>query len=115
VTWFRGYLVVVSHQAQMAPVKTVDAFNQLEHVQSPVSAFKASPMRDFLPNSSDQGSILTIYDLKSKYIAFRGSFGPKKFDSSVGTAIGEPIRHIVSEWGELFVITEKKNVRYHLS
>ncbi|KAI8913496.1 hypothetical protein EDD86DRAFT_200662 [Gorgonomyces haynaldii] len=60
--------------------------------------------------SEEHGSILTIYDLKSKFIAFRGSFGPRKFDQDAGTAVGEPIFHVFSEWGELFVVTQKQNV-----
>jgi hypothetical protein len=67
-------------------------------------------MREFLPHSTNQGSILTIYDLKSKYIAFRGSFGVKKFSKAVGTAIGESIRNVISCWGEIIVITDKNNV-----
>lgn len=71
-------------------------------------------MRDFLPHSRDQGSLLTIYDLKSKYVAFKGSFGQKTFDQKAGMAIGEAIVHIISAWGDLFVITNKANVIFHV-
>lgn len=74
------------------------------------SELMTSPMREFLPNSNHQGSILTLYDLKSKFIAYRTSFGTRKFNASAGTAIGESIQHIVSEWGELFIVTDQNHV-----
>jgi tetratricopeptide (TPR) repeat protein len=58
----------------------------------------------------DPGTLLTIYDLKGKYIAFRNDFGKRTFSSRAAKAIGEPIKHVVSNWGNIFIITSKNNI-----
>ena len=104
LNWFRGYVVTVSKES---PLKTnvLSEFGQ-------ASETTASPelSRSWPSGSPSPGNVLTIYDLKSKFIAFRGSFGTRRFDSSVGTAVGEAIVQVVSEWGDLFVVTKEKKI-----
>jgi tetratricopeptide (TPR) repeat protein len=86
VSWFHGYLVVVTKE----PKATTSEF--MEQVQLQVQA-------------SPHGTLLSIIDLRGKYLAFRDDFGTRKFDPYASKAIGEPILHVFSDWGELFVIT----------
>lgn len=88
ISWFKGYLVIVSKQS------THNVF---------ISSQQSQP-------STDMGTVLTIYDLKSKFIAYQNSFGIRRFDSSAGMAVGQPIKHVFSAWGELYIITDTKQV-----
>jgi hypothetical protein len=86
VSWFHGYLVIVTKE----PKATTSDF--MEQVQ-----LQTQP--------SPHGTLLSIVDLRGKYLAFRDDFGTRKFDPYASKAIGEPILHVFSDWGELFVIT----------
>ena len=56
------------------------------------------------------GTLLTIYDLKSKCIAFRSSFGQEVFDPKRGTDIGEGILHVIPSHSELHVMTVSRKL-----
>jgi vacuolar protein sorting-associated protein 11 len=91
VTWFHGYLVTVSKEPKAI---TSEFMDQIQ--------IQAQPQ--------PHGTLLSIYDLRGKYVAFRDDFGTRKFDPFASKAIGEPIRHVFSDWGELFVITESNKL-----
>ena len=77
IAWFKGYLVLVTREA------TVKGDSELP-----------------------PPTLLTIFDLKNKYIAFRDDFGKRAFNASVGKAIGEPIKHVIADDNEIIVITQ---------
>lgn len=57
------------------------------------------------------GTLLTIYNLKGKYIAFRDDFGKRVFNAQASKAIGEPIKHVLClDPSELTIVTESDNV-----
>ncbi|KAI8826715.1 uncharacterized protein EV422DRAFT_511151 [Fimicolochytrium jonesii] len=91
LTWVRNYLVVVSREAPPAPSR-----------QSALSDFIDAESRSVLdtaPSETMPGTILTLYDLKNKFIAYTGTFG------GVGSR-AQAIKSVLSEWGELYVLTE---------
>jgi hypothetical protein len=65
---------------------------------------------DLLSRQNSVGTVLTIYDLKAKYIAFRDDFGKRIFNANAAKAIGEPIKHIVVSWDSVFIFTDQNNV-----
>ncbi|KAJ3414393.1 Vacuolar protein sorting-associated protein 11 [Chytridiales sp. JEL 0842] len=98
ITWFRNYLAVVSREQR--PPKTIDeaeAAGMSDQVEAP-------------------GTILTLYDLKNKYVAYTGTFGGEiemtTNAAGKGTLGRKPvaIKHILSEWNQLFVITADKKL-----
>lgn len=94
IAWYRGYLMTISKE-----------ITKVEERSSEVAA--KSPASE--PNT---GTVLTIYDLKGKYIAYRDDFGKRIFDPRAAKAIGEPIKHVIADANEIFVITEHNNVTY---
>ncbi|KAH3745027.1 Vacuolar protein sorting-associated protein 11 [Pelomyxa schiedti] len=78
MTWFRGYLIVVGPQ----PIP--------EHQRA--SPIAAAPRAD----------ILTIYDLKNKFIAY-----PPENQTTKDNWV---ISHVVSEWGKVYVFTQEGKV-----
>ncbi|KAH6577766.1 hypothetical protein BASA83_008403 [Batrachochytrium salamandrivorans] len=108
MTWFRGYLVLVSKEAPLRTNVLTEFGNASDSAVATGSEAELS--QSWSTGGPSPGHVLTIYDLKSKFIAYRGSFGTRRFDSSVGTAVGEPISHVLSEWGELFVITKGNKI-----
>ncbi|KAL2916894.1 Vacuolar protein sorting-associated protein 11 [Polyrhizophydium stewartii] len=111
MAWFRGYLVLVSKEAPLRSHVLTEFGNASDSAFTPEPDAQLS--RSWQPGGPTPGHLLTIYDLKSKFVAYRGSFGTRRFDASVGTAVGEPIHHVLSEWGELLVIT-KENKMFRL-
>ncbi|KAJ3252077.1 Vacuolar protein sorting-associated protein 11 [Boothiomyces macroporosus] len=91
IAWYRGYLMTISKE-----------ITKVEERSSEVAA--KSPASE--PNT---GTVLTIYDLKGKYIAYRDDFGKRIFDPRAAKAIGEPIKHVIADANEIFVITEHNN------
>ncbi|KAJ3346252.1 Vacuolar protein sorting-associated protein 11, partial [Kappamyces sp. JEL0680] len=91
IHWFKGYLVVVSREPR---------------------AVTHDPIVDAVSLTDDNpaGTTLTIYDLKGKYIAFRDEFGKRVFSPRAAKAVGEPIKHVLSDSGELIVATANNNV-----
>jgi hypothetical protein len=104
MTWYHSYLVVVS----VAP--TINGLPSPENT-SPISPSTA-PLT--LADTTSSGTVLTIYDLKSKYVAYRASFGTESFDPSRGVDVGEPILHVIPGPTELYVLTKSKKVFYFL-
>ncbi|KAI8930083.1 hypothetical protein BC831DRAFT_441260 [Entophlyctis helioformis] len=104
MTWFRGYLVLVSKEMPLRANVLTEFGNASESAFSPDADSALS--RSWPSGGPTPGHVLTIYDLKSKFIAYRGSFGTRRFDAS-------PIKHVLAEWGELFVVT-KENKMFRL-
>ncbi|KAJ3050090.1 Vacuolar protein sorting-associated protein 11 [Rhizophlyctis rosea] len=50
------------------------------------------------------GTVLTLYDLKNKFVAYSGTFGTSEGGSP------KAIKSVLGEWGELFVITDDKKM-----
>jgi hypothetical protein len=100
MSWFKNYLAVVSRAPK------VDSSQNMED----------SMASDSLDHGDGPGTVLTIYDLKNKYVAFTGTFGGELDLSQVVTGKGgierkpAAIKFVVSEWGQLFVITADKKV-----
>jgi hypothetical protein len=92
ITWFRGYLVIVSREPK---------------VESQEQVLDRTVLHDDLP----PGTILTIYDLKGKFVAFKDDFGKRAFHPLVGKAVGEPIKHVLLDGNDLVIITSERNVR----
>jgi hypothetical protein len=91
IHWFKGYLVIVSKEPK--PI-------YLDSISGSVKP----------PHEESTGTLLTIYDLKGKYIAFRGDFGKRSFNLHASKAIGEPIKHVIADSGELIVVTSLNTV-----
>ena len=47
-------------------------------------------------NAGDHAALVSIFDLKNKFIAYHGSF--------------PSVAHVIDEWNEIFIITEDKAV-----
>ncbi|KAJ3208800.1 Vacuolar protein sorting-associated protein 11 [Dinochytrium kinnereticum] len=114
MTWFRNYLVIISKEDPVGPTPS----NTLEISRTPQGSSESIYQQ--ADEEEEFGTVLTVYDLKCKCIAFRGTFGAEK---ELGT-VGSPrrvadnrkpvlIKCVTSEWGELFVIT-KENRMYRL-
>ncbi|RKO86818.1 hypothetical protein BDK51DRAFT_22887 [Blyttiomyces helicus] len=82
LTWFRGYLAIVTRGPSPSTTSTVP-----EDPDAPDAAV---------------GTLLTLYDLKNKFIAYTGSFR--------SGARAQGIRCVLGEWGELFVVTEDRKM-----
>ncbi|TPX36028.1 hypothetical protein SmJEL517_g01773 [Synchytrium microbalum] len=90
MTWFRGYVAIVSSGTRSA-----------------VTSSGSTPSAVAAYGESSTGTILTLYDLKNKYIAYTGTFG------LTGSGVDErgiPILCVLSEWGELLVVTRDKKM-----
>ncbi|TPX44023.1 hypothetical protein SeMB42_g03800 [Synchytrium endobioticum] len=86
MTWFRGYLAVVSVGTRSTGASS-----------AAVAAL----------GETATGTVLTLYDLRNKYIAYTGTFG----HSGAGLEErGVPILCVLSEWNELMVITKDKKL-----
>ncbi|KAI8902900.1 hypothetical protein BC833DRAFT_571048, partial [Globomyces pollinis-pini] len=88
IQWYKGYLMIVSYDFHDANTLGDDGI-------------------------TGNGTLLSIYDLKGKYVAFRDDFGKRIFNRTASKAIGEPIKHIICEWGDIIVFTSENNV-FHL-
>lgn len=86
MTWFRGYLAVLSRGTRSTGASS-----------AAVAAL----------GETATGTILTLYDLKNKYISYTGTFG---LTGSGVDERGMPILCVISEWGELMVITRDKKM-----
>eukprot|EP01137_Pigoraptor_chileana_P023996 Opistho-2@91225 len=79
VTWFRNYLVVVGGVGDAQPQPSAG--------QSPNPAAK---------RALGGGSMVTVYDIKNRFIAYSGSFGD--------------VLAVVAEWGSVFVLTSDRRL-----
>lgn len=102
VSWFHSYLVVVTTVSTIHSERSAEATSP----QSPTTA----PYSQLIGGSSSLGTVLTIYDLKSKYVAYRSSFGREVFDALRGVDVGEGILHIIPGKADLLIVTRFKNV-----
>lgn len=100
VTWYHSYLVVVT------TVPLIDSSLSPDLLSPPSPNFPNLPFGA----TNRLGTVLTIYDLKSKFIAYRSSFGQEVFDSRRGTDVGEGIAHVVPGNAELLVVTKTNKV-----
>lgn len=98
LTWFRGYMVVVSREP--SPAVTSSLLTEANG-EKDGSVGETGPS---FGADGAAGTVLTLYDLKNKFVAFSGTFG--------GSNGGAPqtIKSVLGEWGELFVITQDKKV-----
>ncbi|KAI9366915.1 hypothetical protein DFJ73DRAFT_755623 [Zopfochytrium polystomum] len=115
MTWFRNYLAVVSKPPSRPQIRA-----SLDLMGGSASALVAAAAAAAHADDMDDerhGTVLTLYDLKSKFVAFQGSFGAGEWDhgefgsSKLGSerqAI--PIRCVASEWGQLFVTTADRKM-----
>ncbi|KAI9088717.1 hypothetical protein DFS34DRAFT_708836 [Phlyctochytrium arcticum] len=96
LTWFRNYLAVVSRDV------TTDASFLADK-----SVLGARPEVDAVihasPSETTPGNVLTLYDLKNRFVAYTGTFGG-------GSYRGQPIRSVLGEWGEMYVLTDDKQM-----
>ncbi|KAI9206228.1 uncharacterized protein BJ171DRAFT_43595 [Polychytrium aggregatum] len=93
MTLCRQYVAVVSRAKKI----------KSDLVQAP----DAPDVENFV--QGEPGTVLTIYDLKNKFIAFTGSFGSASLAADeLGS--GVPITNIVSQWDELLVVTAERKV-----
>ncbi|KAJ3043409.1 Vacuolar protein sorting-associated protein 11 [Rhizophlyctis rosea] len=97
LTWFRGYMVVVSKEPSPAVTSSL---------LTDFSGRKEGSPGETGPSfgaDSAAGTVLTLYDLRNKFVAYSGTFG---------TDGGAPqtIKSVLGEWGELFVITQDKKM-----
>ncbi|KAJ3287175.1 Vacuolar protein sorting-associated protein 11 [Borealophlyctis nickersoniae] len=102
MTWFRNYLAIVSREPP--PNIRHSVVGDIEGEQSDSSAEQAVMSPSGFGDTLD-GTVLTLYDLKNKYVAFTGTFN--------GEGLGarpQAINCVLGEWGELFVITEDKKM-----
>ncbi|KAJ3078590.1 Vacuolar protein sorting-associated protein 11 [Quaeritorhiza haematococci] len=97
ITWFRNYLAVVSRESRPTTTpKTNTLAEMVGHTSTgAVSAATSSALPEGTTSVSTAGSselidtsggtVLTLYDLKNKYIAYQGSFpGPSTTSSGNG-------------------------------
>ncbi|KAI8593020.1 hypothetical protein BDZ88DRAFT_405220 [Geranomyces variabilis] len=91
MAWFRNYLVIVTRE----PIDVVAAPHSA--LADYVDKEKSSVV-EAAPLEASPGTVLTIYDLKNKFVAYTGTFGG-------GGMRAQPIKAVLGEWGELFVIT----------
>ena len=105
ILWYKSYLVIVS---------VVPSLGEDVNLSSPIPS--VSPTATQLPFGSalHMGTVLSIYDLKTKLIAFRGTFGEETFDPKCGQNVGEEIIKVLAGPSELFVITKKNKVLYSI-
>ncbi|KAJ3101070.1 Vacuolar protein sorting-associated protein 11 [Phlyctochytrium bullatum] len=115
MTWFRNYLVIISKDIPL-PQPAAETERNLGSAGS----LRSNGNAEEEALGSEYGTILTVYDLKCKLIAFRGTFGGEKPLPGVSpkrvTEIRQsvPIKCVTSEWGELFVVTADNHM-YRLS
>ncbi|KAJ1553731.1 Vacuolar protein sorting-associated protein 11, partial [Nowakowskiella sp. JEL0078] len=97
---FRNYLVVVSKH----PISKKKKLNE-DGYESGEEEFYGFEHR---PN----GSVLTLYDLKNKYIAFTGSFSlfGDQISSIAPDTAGIPIKSVFACSGDLFVLTTDSRI-----
>ncbi|KAI8806579.1 hypothetical protein BJ742DRAFT_816359 [Cladochytrium replicatum] len=114
VTWFRNFLVVVSQP----PLKTVSSGVGKLIAPGTTTPSKQSQEEEDWSQQEEMGTVLTMYDLRSKFVAFSGSFGvlqpapaaDGELLSFTAGRRGVPIKAVCSEGGELFVITVDKKM-----
>ncbi|KAJ3075472.1 Vacuolar protein sorting-associated protein 11 [Podochytrium sp. JEL0797] len=110
ISWFRNYLVVVtrpavqkrrgnSNAATSALLATVSAMTQKNSETDEDEDFESQ---------QKLGSVLTVYDLRCKLIAFQGSF--EGSGNGKGRVGGGGILSVASEWDELFVLTVDQKI-----
>ncbi|KAJ3193262.1 Vacuolar protein sorting-associated protein 11, partial [Entophlyctis luteolus] len=103
ISWFRNYLVVVSRPSMQTSVSTLGR----KSVTSPkTSSFSIKKTEVDEADEPGLGTVLTVYDLRCKFIAFHGVFdtGVAKGKRSSG------IVSVASEWDELFVTTADRKM-----
>ena len=102
VVWYRSYLVVVT------TVSALDSESPLTMSSAP----SVSPTSTLLPFGTNLpgGTLLSIYDLKTKLIAYRSSFGEITFDQKCGQMVGEEIIRVLIGPSELLVVTKTNKV-----
>ncbi|KAI8920863.1 hypothetical protein DFJ77DRAFT_139260 [Powellomyces hirtus] len=91
LTWFRNYLAVVTRET--TTVRAAPNSALVDYVDKENSSVVEAEALETSP-----GTVLTLYDLKNKFVAYTGTFGG-------GGLRVQPIKAVLSEWGELFVIT----------
>ncbi|KAJ3178282.1 Vacuolar protein sorting-associated protein 11 [Irineochytrium annulatum] len=112
LSWFKNYLVIVSYE----PAKVAARAPFSEITGGPAAAAARAAVEAYENGSGETvrlGTVLTLYDLKSKFIAYSGSFGGGEWDESdfgIPGQVGRvkppvPIKCVTSEWGQLFVTT----------
>ncbi|KAI9017630.1 hypothetical protein BC832DRAFT_40189 [Gaertneriomyces semiglobifer] len=95
LTFFRTYLAIVSRDSSAIASANLSAFSSL-------SDNEQSPVADNAISETPAGTVLTLYDLKNKFVAFSGTFGEGYR--------GRAIKAVEGEWGELFVITDDRKM-----
>ena len=118
--WFKNYLAVVSRPLPSKFTKpSSKAVGTI--ALSIASSIEDANQKEESFNST-LGSVLTLYDLKNKYIAFSGSFGEEWVEAQVGRSSSagsekpaSAIKCIASEWGELFIVTTDKKVKMRIN
>lgn len=100
--WYHSYLVVVSI------VPALDSESPSAITPNP----SVSPTTTLLPFGStvQGGTVLSVYDLKTKLTAYRSSFGEERFDPKSGQNIGEEITRVLVGPSELFAVTKSNKV-----
>ncbi|KAJ3091754.1 Vacuolar protein sorting-associated protein 11, partial [Physocladia obscura] len=134
MSWFRNYLVVVSRspsntQSSSSAVKNDNSkmFNaaaasssllvtQTGNFGGSSSGDGDDDEDDEFENDAGYGTILTLYDLRCKLIAFQGTFdgsgnkNNEKSRSGRGDSHGGGIVSVACEWDELFITTVDQKV-----
>ncbi|KAI9334026.1 hypothetical protein BDR26DRAFT_867661 [Obelidium mucronatum] len=119
IQWFKKYLVVVSrppaHQRRQGHGNTATS-----SLLASVSAISNNHQRrsssefddddDEFDHLQKLGTILTIYDLRCKLIAFQGSFEGLSGSGSGAARVGGGILSVATEWDELFVLTADQKI-----
>ncbi|TPX63051.1 hypothetical protein SpCBS45565_g06884 [Spizellomyces sp. 'palustris'] len=98
LSWFRNYLVVVTRESRNATAPTSALADYIGRTGN-----DADTIIHASPSETTPGTVLTLYDLKNKFVAFTGTFGGSGYR-------GQPIRAVLGEWGELFIVTEDRKM-----
>ncbi|KAJ3022002.1 Vacuolar protein sorting-associated protein 11 [Thoreauomyces humboldtii] len=89
--WFRNYLAIVSRET----VNTAERHSALADL---VVDDENSSVIEAPPSENSPGTVLTLYDLKNKFVAYNGTFMGSGYKP-------QPIKAVLAEWGELLVVT----------
>ncbi|KNC99120.1 tethering complex subunit PEP5 [Spizellomyces punctatus DAOM BR117] len=98
LSWFRNYLVVVTRESRNATAPTSALADYMGGTGN-----DADTIIHASPSETTPGTVLTLYDLKNKYVAFTGTLSGSGYR-------GQPIRAVLGEWGELFIVTEDRKM-----
>ncbi|KAJ3397684.1 Vacuolar protein sorting-associated protein 11, partial [Chytriomyces hyalinus] len=105
-SWFKNYLVIVS-RPQSTAGSNQRAKPQVSSLLAKVNALNLEKAELSADEDDDRpvlGTVLTVYDLRSKCIAFQGSFELSN-GGKAGSASRSGIVSMACEWDELFVVT----------